>query len=135
MQMNLSMKAVPRCLLALTAVAGLMSSAPAQVVSDDQATAGRKLAERVCSACHVVTGQGGEAPLLTSPGPSFAVLARRPAWTEQSLREFLGQSQHYLGPVGAMPNPRLADYQIDEIVAYFMTLKPPGSFKFSDPGK
>ena len=33
-----------------------------------------------------------------------------------------------------MPNPRLVDYH-DEIVAYFMTLKAPGSFKFSDPGK
>jgi len=122
-------------LVALAMVASLASSAQAEVASDDQVAAGRKFAERVCGACHVVTGQRDEVPLLAPPAPSFAALAQRPAWTERSLREYLGSNQHYLGPAQSMPNPRLADYQIDEIVAYFMTLKAPGSFKFSDPGK
>jgi mono/diheme cytochrome c family protein len=122
-------------LVALAMFASLASPAQAQGPSDDQAAAGRKFAERVCGACHAVTGQSDEVPLLALPAPSFAALAQRPAWTERSLREYLGSNQHYLGPAQAMPNPRLADYQIDEIVAYFMTLKAPGSFKFSDPGK
>ena len=84
---------------------------------------GRKFAHRVCGACHVVAQQRDELPVLAPPGPSFAVLAQRPLLTEQSLREFLGSNHRSMGPHEAMPNPRLADYQIDEIVAFFMTLK------------
>jgi mono/diheme cytochrome c family protein len=101
----------------------LASPARAEVPSDDQVAAGRKIAETVCGACHVVTQQRDELPVLAPPGPSFAVLAQRPALTEQSLREFLGSNHRNLGPAEAMPNPRLGDYQIKEITAYFMTLK------------
>jgi mono/diheme cytochrome c family protein len=99
------------------------SPAQAEVPSDDQVAAGRRLAEMVCGACHVVAQQRDELPVLAPPGPSFAVLARRPALTEQALREFLGSNHRNLGPAEAMPNPGLVGYQIDEIVAYFMTLK------------
>jgi cytochrome c1 len=43
--------------------------------------------------------------------------------TEAWLREFLGSNHRNMGPHEAMPNPRLADYQIDEIVAFMMSLK------------
>ena len=51
------------------------------------------------------------------------MLAQRPRLTEAALREFLGSNHRNLGPAAAMPNPRLADYQIDEIVAFMMSLK------------
>lgn len=89
----------------------------------EQIAAGRKFASRVCGACHVVTQQRDELPVLTPPGPSFAVLAQRPLLTEAALREFLGANHRDLGPHEAMPNPRLADYQIDELVAFMMSLK------------
>jgi mono/diheme cytochrome c family protein len=85
--------------------------------------AGRKLAGRVCGACHVVEQQRDELPVLAPPGPSFAVLAQRPLLTEATLRDFLGSNHRNMGPHEAMPNPRLADYQIDEIVAFMMSLK------------
>jgi mono/diheme cytochrome c family protein len=110
-------------LVAATLLVSPALSARAEVASADQVAAGRKFAERVCGACHIVTQQRDELPVLASPGPSFAVLAQRPALTEQSLREFLGSNHRNLGAAEAMPNPRLADYQINEIVAYFMTLK------------
>jgi mono/diheme cytochrome c family protein len=91
--------------------------------SADQIEAGRQFAHRVCGACHVVTQQRDELPVLAPPGPSFAVLAQRPLLTEQALREFLAENHRSMGPHEAMPNPRLADYQIDEIVAYMMSLK------------
>lgn len=94
-----------------------------EVPSIDQVAGGRKLAQMVCGACHVVTIRREEQPVLNPPATSFAVLAQRPSLTEKSLREFLGSNHRNLGPAEAMPNPRLADYQIDEIVAYFMTLK------------
>jgi mono/diheme cytochrome c family protein len=110
-------------LVAAALLVSLALSARAEAASDDQIAAGRKFAEQVCGACHVVTQQRDELPVLAPPGPSFAVLAQRPALTEQSLRNFLGSNHRNLGPAEAMPNPRLVDYQINEIVAYLMLLK------------
>jgi mono/diheme cytochrome c family protein len=110
-------------LVAATLLVSLALSSRAGAASGDQIAAGREFAERVCGACHVVTQQRDELPVLAPPGPSFAVLAQRPALTEQSLREFLGSNHRNLGPAEAMPNPRLVDYQINEIVTYFMSLK------------
>ena len=104
-------------------VAGLARGAQAQTPPAEQIEAGRQFAHRVCGACHVVTQQRDELPVLAPPGPSFAALAQRPSLTEQALREFLGANHRGMGPHEAMPNPRLADYQIDEIVAYMMSLK------------
>lgn len=89
----------------------------------DLVNAGRDFARLVCAACHVVTREGGEAPVLQPPAPSFVELARRPSLTEPSLRAFLASDHGRIGPAAAMPNPRLADYQVDKIVAYLMSLK------------
>ena len=110
-------------LVTLMLLAGLASAAQAETPSSDPVAAGRQFAHRVCGACHVVTQQREELPVLAPPGPSFAVLAQRPLLTEQALREFLASNHRALGPHEAMPNPRLADYQIDEIVAFVMSLK------------
>jgi mono/diheme cytochrome c family protein len=96
-------------------------SSPARAGTPDLVAAGRNFAGRVCGACHVLTRD--ELPVLSPPGPSFAVLAQRPSLTEPALREFLGSNHRGLGPHEAMPNPRLVDYQIDEIVAFMMSLK------------
>jgi mono/diheme cytochrome c family protein len=114
-----------RCsaLVTLLLVASLVSPAQVEATSVDQVAAGRKLAEMICGACHVVTTRPDERPVLNPPATSFAVLAQRPSLTEKSLREFLGSNHRNLGPAEAMPNPQLVDYQIDEIVAYFETLK------------
>lgn len=109
-------------LVTLMLMAGL-ASAQAETPPGDLVAAGRKFAQRVCGVCHVVTQQRDELPVLAPPGPSFAVLAQRPLLTEQALREFLASNHRTLGPHEAMPNPRLVDYQIDEIVAFVMSLK------------
>lgn len=109
-------------LVTLMLMAGL-ASAQAETPTSDMVAAGRKFAQRVCGVCHVVTQQRDELPVLAPPGPSFAVLAQRPLLTEQALREFLASNHRTLGPHEAMPNPRLVDYQIDEIVAFVMSLK------------
>jgi mono/diheme cytochrome c family protein len=109
--------------VALVLSAGLFSPARAAPPNADQIAAGRELAHRVCGACHVVTQPSDELPVLSPPGPSLAVLAQRPQLTEPALRDFLASSHGGMGPHQAMPNPRLADYQIDEIVAFMMSLK------------
>jgi mono/diheme cytochrome c family protein len=110
-------------LLTLMLSVAFVSMARAETPNSDLVTAGRSFAQRVCGACHVVTPQSRETPLLSPPGPSFAVLAQRPLLTEQALREFLTSNHGTMGPHEAMPNPRLVDYQIDEIVAFMMSLK------------
>ena len=110
-------------LMTLMLLAGLATGARAETADADQVAAGRNFAGRVCGACHVVMQQRDELPVLAPPGPSFAVLAQRPLLTEQALRDFLGSNHRGMGPHEAMPNPRLADYQIDEIVAFMMSLK------------
>jgi len=89
----------------------------------DQLTEGRKLAYNVCGVCHVVPDKPN-APLgMSFSAPSFVELARRPSFTEATLRQLLGSEHRRVGPGQAMPNPRLNDNQIDDIVAYFEALK------------
>lgn len=109
--------------LTLMLSVAFVSGAQGQTPNSDLVVAGRSFAQRVCGACHVVTPQSKALPLLSPPGPSFAALAQRPLLTEQALREFLASNHGTMGPHEAMPNPRLVDYQIDEIVAFMMSLK------------
>jgi mono/diheme cytochrome c family protein len=110
-----------RALVTLLWLCSLASPACAQ--APDLVAAGRDFASRVCGACHVVTPQSDELPVLTPPAPSLAELAQRPSLTEAALRQFLGSGHRGMGSHEAMPDPRLADYQIDEIVAFMMSLK------------
>ena len=85
--------------------------------------AGRKFAERVCGNCHVTAAGPTRVPILDPPAPSFVATGRSASLTELHLQQLLTSKHAELGPRAQMPNPELADYQIDEIVAYFMTLK------------
>ena len=89
----------------------------------DQVAEGRKLASTICGVCHVVPDKPNVPLGLRFSAPSFVDLARRPSFNEASLRQLLGSEHRRVGPAGAMPNPRLNDNQIDDIVAYFEALK------------
>lgn len=110
-------------LLAWVIVSATVTPALAEDPSDDKVAAGRRFAEMVCGACHAVTPQGHDIPILSPPASNFTTLARRPDLTDRSLREFLNSNHRNIGRAEAMPNPRLADYQIEEVVAYIMSLK------------
>lgn len=90
----------------------------------DQALEGRGLAHMICAACHVISDSPKEmAPVSRIPAPSFPELARRPSFSAEALRQLLASNHRRIGPDQTMPNPRLAEYQIEEIVAYFETLR------------
>jgi hypothetical protein len=89
----------------------------------DPVAGGRALAHSVCGECHVISENANETPALRFQAPSFPSLARRAALTDDSLREFLSSNHRNLGQDKAMPNPRLAEYQIEQIIAYFSTLR------------
>ncbi len=85
---------------------------------------GRALALSVCAPCHVVSpGQPPEGPLLKNPGPSFDQIANSDTADADSLKVFLASPHASVGPEGRMANPRLADYQIERLVAYIMSLR------------
>ena len=89
----------------------------------DEVAEGRKLATTICGVCHVVPDKPN-APLgMSFAAPSFVDLARRQSFTEATLRQLLSSEHRRVGPAQAMPNPRLNDNQIDDIVAYFEALK------------
>ena len=78
-------------------------------------TAGRRLAEDVCSACHVIAP--GEASTTESNAPAFPDLANTPRVTALSLRVFL-QSPHE-----RMPDFRLDRDETDNVIAYILSME------------
>lgn len=106
-------------------------------VFPDQVAEGRNLAHVICGTCHLVPDSAAAAPTASPspslsapnrpaprfPAPSFAALAARPSFTETSLRQLLASNHRWIGADQAMPNPRLSESQIEEMVAYFEALK------------
>lgn len=100
-------------------------SAQADAVSAPAASQpadGRVLAQSICGACHVVA-RGGEAPILSPPGPNLVDVARRSSFSESFLRRFLASGHGRNPPTGAAPHPPLGDDQTSAVVAYIMSLK------------
>lgn len=97
----------------LTATLTTATSAPAQIVNGDTGM-GRQLAQNWCSDCHAV-GPAGDA--ANGEVPSFVSIANMPSTTSISLHAFL-QTSHE-----RMPNLVLTQTQIDDVVAYILSLK------------
>ena len=78
-------------------------------------TRGYLLAERWCTACHVIDrdGEGGDA------GPAFPGIAARPEITEQAIEEWLSV------PHPTMPEfLNLTESDFQDLAAYILSLKP-----------
>ncbi len=78
-------------------------------------TAGRRLAENVCSACHVIAPDHVSGTDVDAP--AFYDLATKPRVTALSLRVFL-QSPHE-----RMPDLHLDRDETDNVIAYILSLK------------
>jgi len=89
----------------------------------DQVAEGRGLAHAICAKCHIVSPDSKEVPAYRVPTPSFPDIVRRSSFSDDGLRQYLSSGHRNLGPDQAMPNPRLNEYQIEEIVAYFESLR------------
>jgi mono/diheme cytochrome c family protein len=88
----------------------------APVRADDQndVRSGERLAQRLCSPCHLV-GQ--------LPGLSFGEIARGDHASPRALRNFLRSTHSDVSHPGGMPNPELSDAQIRSIAAYLNSLR------------
>lgn len=110
------------CALGIVMVSGTAGEA-AGSSDPDLITRGGKLSQLVCSVCHVISRDDKHVPQLPEPGPSFVDVAARPSTTEATLRAYLTTKHPDMGSSGRMPNPRLVDYEIDELVAYILSLR------------
>lgn len=77
------------------------------------AAAGRRLASDQCTACHAADRPAGPGDRASS----FTEIARMPSTTSLSLRAFLLMSHP------SMPNYKLTPEEVDDVVAYILTLR------------
>jgi hypothetical protein len=89
----------------------------------DQIAQGRALVHGTCGLCHVVSDSSMETPAFRFHAPSFSEIASRPSFSANDLRKLLTSNHRRVGPNQAMLNPKLVEYQIDAIVAFFETLQ------------
>jgi mono/diheme cytochrome c family protein len=93
---------------------------------DPQAARGEKVAQQVCSACHLVARDQEFPPLLRPPAPSFLDIANRPGTTAESLQHFILNTHWDVGSVPMkMPDPMLMKDQAHAVARYILTLKHP----------
>lgn len=85
---------------------------------------GERLAQEVCSACHVVAQKQDRDPILKDRAPSFCEIANRPHTTAQSVAHFV-LTTHWdekSAPV-KMPDPMLNKDQAAGVARYVMSLR------------
>jgi mono/diheme cytochrome c family protein len=99
-------------LLAVAASIGTYGAALADEASD--ILAGRELAEKACSRCHVVVPQ---------PGPPFAEIANGSRAEPNALLDFLRSTHSDVSHPSGMPNSELTAHEIDQISAYLASLR------------
>ncbi len=78
---------------------------------------GRRIAEQDCASCHAILR--GETKSPVAQAPSFDAVAAMPSTNELALRVFLRTSH------SGMPNVMLKPEEIDPLIAYIVSLKPP----------
>jgi mono/diheme cytochrome c family protein len=83
---------------------------------------GHELAIHICAICHVAAPDQPSKPIMRPPAPSFASIVRQRTFDAESLTHFIKTTHRGLDNPLGMPNPDLVDYQIKQIVAYFLSL-------------
>jgi mono/diheme cytochrome c family protein len=101
------MKRIPVLIAVIAAMCLLSQTAAADAAN------GERLARQWCANCHVIDGSGPSATLPQGP-PSFRVAAGH--LNPGELRAFLSH------PHGAMPDLALARSEIDDLIAYIVSL-------------
>lgn len=92
----------------------LATSFPAAAQEASDPATGGALAQRWCSGCHLVDAQQARA---NDAAPPFAAIAAAPATSSASLHAFLSM------PHAPMPDLKLSGQQIDNVVAYILSLR------------
>jgi mono/diheme cytochrome c family protein len=89
----------------------LAACIPSVLAADAQN--GKRLAERWCSSCHVVTAAQQQA---AADAPPFSEIAKRPDFSAEKIAMFL------LDPHAKMPNMGLSRLEAVDLAGYIATL-------------
>jgi len=98
----------------LAALAAIAPLAHSWADEGSEARAGRELAAKLCSPCHLVS---------PAVGPSFAEIAKGSKAEPEALRDFLNSTQSTVGHPSTMPRLDLTEHEIEQISAYLQTLR------------
>jgi len=97
-------------------------SQDATTLNADDVQKGHFLASTICAICHVAAPDQAHQPIMRPPASSFASIVRQKKFDAESLTHFMKTTHRGLDNPQGMPNPDLMDYQIKQIVAYFLSL-------------
>ncbi len=107
------MRIMPMMLMAT--MLAFPAAAQSPPLEEGDPLAGKEVARAWCASCHVVEANPNRA--IAGSVPSFFAIADRPTSTADGLRAFLA-TQH-----GRMPNLNLSNANIENTIAYILTLK------------
>ena len=107
-----------RIMKVVVALAGF--AAPGTVCAADigDPQGGFVYAKKACAECHAVEGERAVSPNIKAP--NFTAIADSPGMTERALVVWLQSSHH-----ATMPNFIIAPDDLDNVVAYIMSLRAP----------
>ena len=109
------------CILSAGVSLWLVTGYPAR--GQDLVAKGHHLAAEVCSICHLAAPDQAHLPLMHPPAPPFEAIAERKDVNANYLRKYLTTTHRDLKTDKGMPNPNLADFQVDESIAYILSLR------------
>lgn len=93
-----------------------------QASNADDVAKGHFIAITICAICHVAAPDQPYEPVMNPPAPSFASIVRDKKYDAETLTHFLNTTHRGLDYPNGMPSSDLMDYQIRQVVAYFMSL-------------
>jgi len=91
---------------------------------DARAREGERIAQMVCSACHIVASKQERRPILENRSPDFCAMANRPDSTTRSLAHFIIHTHWDEKSLPlTMPNPMLTSAQATQVAHYIVSLR------------
>jgi len=108
-------KILTACFLLMSAVLPRSAYADAKV--------GERIAEDICTTCHVVKKGQAVQPVYDDALPSFEEIASRRDFNRTWLNDFLKNKHASAANPGGMPDVRLTPVQIDNVSDYIVTFK------------
>ena len=106
---------------AFAATAPILTTATA-AESGGNVQAGRDVALRSCTGCHVVASDQRFKPVYPRPLSDFKTIANKPSTTTTSVRQFLERLPAVPKP-GQMANPLLSGEELRDVAAYIVSLR------------
>jgi mono/diheme cytochrome c family protein len=85
-------------------------------------TEGHFIAKTECATCHLAAPDQPYPPIRQPPAPPFASIVQQKKYNAETLTHFLNTTHEGLDMPNGMPDLYLMDYQVKQVVAYFLSL-------------